>query len=166
MTTLAKNQIAAGLFALLGATLTWEAFSYSYASSFFLRALALTLLALALVFSVQTILQRRSGADDETQERDTEEPDTEEREDAGLLIALHVFVLTAGYAAAMSVFGFLLPTFAFVLLGQWTFSRQFRWRHVIYAASLSAFIFILFFGLLGATAPQSPLSVDNLFLLV
>lgn len=153
MTTLAKNQITAGLFALVGAYLTWEAFSYSYDSSFFLRALALTLLGLALVFSVQTFLQRRSAADD----------DTEEREEAGLLIALHVFVLTAGYVAAMSVFGFLLPTFAFVLLGQWSFSRHFRWRHVLYAAALSAFIFILFFRLLGATAPQGPLSVDNFF---
>ena len=153
MTTLAKNQIAAALFALVGAYLTWEAFSYSYASSFFLRALALTLLALALVFSVQTILQRRSVTDDETQER----------EEVGLLIALHVFVLTAGYAAAIHVFGFLLPTFVFVLLGQWSFSRHFRWRHVIYAATLSAFIFILFFRLLGATAPQGPLSIDGFF---
>ena len=155
-----RNRAAAVLFTVIGAFVTWEAFQYSYASSAFLRALSMSLLALGVGYSILLVRRGRSIA--------TAADVGTEREEAtgGPFLALHVFSLVAGYVALMSVLGFLVPTILFAAIGQWSFSGSFRGRHVYYSVALAYFIFFLFFDVLGISLPGADWSIDDYFQLL
>lgn len=158
MTAHTRNQFAAAFFTAIGAFVTWNAFGYSYNSSFFLRGLALTLLVLGIGYCLVLFMRGRASAP----EGDVESEEVEQ-ESSRPFLALHVFALVAGYSVLMYIFGFLLSTFLFVLLGQWSFSPTFKWRHLYYSVALTFFAFFLFFDALGVTLPNSVMTIDDYF---
>src|SRR5690606_38578358 len=73
--------------------------------------------------------------------------------------ALLVFALVVGCAVLVPLLGFLASFFLFIYASQVLIAKKHRMLHFFYAIGLSFFIFIVFFGFLGVSLPDSLLPI-------
>lgn len=158
MSAYQKNLVTAVLFVVIGALLSWDAFRYSYNSSFFLRGLALTLLGLGLSYGLILLVKKPSvegvAVEDDARNRDMF---------FGAVPAFKVFAIVSAYVLLLTATGFLIATLVFAFVGQVVFAGEFRRRHLAYALCMTFVIFYLFFEALGVRMPAAPLSLDPFF---
>lgn len=130
--------------------LVWEAFSYSYDSSVLLRGLTLAITLMSVAYLITTL--RRPT-------RSTEEARTNHSHGKAIL----VFVLVSACALLIPIIGFLASFFLLIYVGQVLIAGHHRLLHLLYAISLSFFIYIVFFGLLNVSLPDSRFPIDQFF---
>lgn len=156
MSSIRNNLVLSSAFLLLGLAITWETLDYGAKSAVFLRALAVALSLMALTYLAINLMRKGTTHSNQT--------DASARSSwlARHGNALLIFGLVGGYVVLMQILGFLLSTMLFGYLTQLAIARRHRLLYVIYAALMSAAIYIIFFKLLGIASPESLLSLDQI----
>lgn len=139
----------------IGVFVTLEAFSYSYDSSVLLRGLALTMTLMSVAYLIVVWFRSRRRSPNES------EPHTQQENTYGK--AFLIFALVVGCALLVPLLGFLASFFLFIYASQVLIAKKHRKLHFFYAIGLSFFIFIVFFGFLGVSLPESLLPIDRFF---
>ena len=162
MTNIKRDAAFALAITILGIWLTWESFSYSLQSSFFLRGLAIILVAMSATFFIIRVIEYRRLV----KPNGHSAPYFKSDDVRQLLKALLVFGLVGGYIVTITLGGFVLATFLFVYFSMCCFSGKHRNYYLAYSAILSLSIFMLFFNALGVSLPDSLLPLDEFFKIV
>ncbi|NYT84909.1 tripartite tricarboxylate transporter TctB family protein [Pollutimonas harenae] len=139
---------------LLSVFLTWEAFSYSYDSSVLLRGLALAMTLMSIAYLVVVLT------------RSYQHPDQVASTSSAVSAhgkALLIFVLVGACALLIPMIGFLVSFFLLIYAGQVLIAGHHRLLHLLYAIGLSLFIYIVFFGFLNVSLPDSRIPIDQFF---
>lgn len=162
MINIKRDAAFALVLTILGIWITWESFSYSLQSSFFLRGLAIILVVMSATFFIIRVVQYRRLVISNGHSA----PYFKSEDVHQLLKALLVFGLVGGYIVTITLVGFALATFFFVYLSMCFFSGKHRNYYLAYSAILSILIFMLFFNALGVSLPDSILPLDEFFKIV
>ncbi|MFT0548678.1 tripartite tricarboxylate transporter TctB family protein [Allopusillimonas ginsengisoli] len=151
-----KKDISFALLSMvIGVFVTLQAFSYSYDSSVLLRGLALAMTLMSVAYFVLVWARSRRRPTSES------DPHTQPKSPHGQ--ALLVFALVVGCAVLVPLLGFLASFFLFIYASQVLIAKKHRMLHFFYAIGLSFFIFMVFFGFLGVSLPDSLLPIDQFF---
>lgn len=142
--------IFATLSLAVGIILTIAAFSYSYESSILLRVLSIFIVIASIFYLLKIFLIKYV-------------PDNDESNEVKVLAPTIVFGAVIAAMALMPVVGFLISFYLLILIIPILISKKIKVLYFIYALGLAYFIFILFFGLLGVSLPESTLSLDQYF---
>ena len=145
-----KNLIFAIAMSVLSIFLTANSFSYAYDSSVLLRGLSILLAILSLSYLAKTIIKNKEKDIEKTKEKSTAPA-------AFLVFSLIVFCIIA-----IPLTGFFVSFLLFIYLTQVLIAKRHKNIYAIYSLLLSLFIYIVFFGFLGVSLPESLLPIDQL----
>lgn len=132
----------------LSVFLTINSFSYAYDSSVLLRGLSILLALLSLGYLLK-VLTRQKTTHENRKEKSTKNA------------ALTVFSLIVFCAILIPLVGFFVSFFLFIYATQTLIAKKHKNLYAFYALGLSLFIYIVFFGFLGVSLPESLLPIDQ-----
>lgn len=139
---------------LLSLFLTWDAFSYSYSSSVLLRGLTVAMALMSVGYLIVVLTRSYQRADGAASPPNM---GTSYRK------ALLTFFLVGGCAILIPAIGFLVSFFLLIYVGQVLIAGYHKLFHLLYAIGLSLFIYIVFFGFLNVSLPDSRIPIDQFF---
>lgn len=143
-----KDLIFALAMSSLSIFLTVDSFNYAYDSSVLLRGLAILLVILSLVYLLKIVTKSKENKG-ESANKPTKKA------------ALLVFSLILASIILIPLVGFFASFFLFIYATQLLIAKKHKNLYIFYAFGLSLFIYIIFFGFLGVSLPESILPIDQ-----
>ncbi len=140
MTTRTRDLVFAAIALALAIVIAVTAFGYPFGSSYFPRTLAVFMGVMAAFFGVRILLNPAG--------------DTSAAATINLAAVLTAFGSVAAYVLALKLVGFEGPTFLFLLLLMLWLGAVGWLKALILSAVFTAFLNVIFFGLLSVPRPD------------